>query len=132
MNRFLSSLQIGRVAIVVAGIVGLSTSAFASGLAGKYTSASKCSLAIEQLDMEAGMTEGYFKATSTGDGTCTWKGLGVAKQSHIALAGAVSLSAVLSFADLNWVFGPGGDQIQITFFDTEGKEINKQTFNRVK
>ena len=130
-NSFFGTAWV-RSMVAIICTFGLANVAFASGFAGKYTSAAKCSMTVEALDVERGMSEGYFYVVSKGDGTCPWQGVGVAKTTHVVVGALVSLSAALSFGDLNWAFGPGGDQVDITFFDTEGKQIFKQTFTRVK
>lgn len=133
-RRSLSKLQTAlvRAIVAMACAIGFSNFAFASGLEGKYVSDTKCLMTVEMLDIEKGMSEGFFKVMSEGDGTCHWKGVGVAKGTHLDVGAVVSLSAVLSFGDLNWVFGPAGDQVQITFFDINGKELYKQTYSRAK
>lgn len=137
MQHFLNFLslhfgmRLGRRLIAACCLLGFSIPAMAD-LEGHYTSDSKCDMKIEKLDMERGMTDGYFRVVSEGNGTCHWDGFGVAKRTHMDVAAVVSLSANLSFADLNWMFGPDGGQVEITFFDNSGKVLNKQTYNRVE
>lgn len=102
-------------------------SAFAE-MPGTYQSEANCTLNITKIDVESGYADGIYKLRSDGVGSCEWTGVGVAKRTHLEI-GLVS-GSLTSFADVNWVFGPAGDKVEIIYYDTDGKVRNKESFTR--
>ena len=104
-------------------------SAFAE-MPGTYVSDGKCTLQVNKIDIDSGYADGIYKLRSDGVGPCEWTGVGVAKRTHLEI-GLVS-GSLTSFADVNWVFGPAGDMVEITYYDSEGKVRNKESFTRAQ
>lgn len=107
----------------------LTASQFAfAGMDGTYTSEAECTLTVEVMDADAGYADAKYDLRSDGTGACEWTGIGLGKRFKIE-AGVVSQSTS-AFAEMNWVYGPEGDKVEITFFDTDGTLRHKEVFMR--
>jgi hypothetical protein len=112
--------------MLVTGVI-FSQLSFA-GLVGVYKSETDCKLTVEELGGNAGYADAKYSLRSDGTGACEWTGVGVGKRFKIE-AGLVSQSSV-AFAEVDWVFGPEGDKVEITYFDTDGSLRHKESFLR--
>lgn len=99
-----------------------------AGMAGTYKSEANCKLTVEEMTADSGYADAKYSLRSDGTGACEWTGVGVGKRFKIE-AGVVSQSTT-AFAEMNWVFGPEGDKVEITFFDTDGTLRHKESFQR--
>jgi len=99
-----------------------------AGMVGTYKSEDDCMLTVEVLADPAGYADAKYNLRSDGIGACEWTGVGVGKRFKIE-AGVVSQSTT-AFAEMNWVYGPEGDKVEITFYDTDGSMRHKESFQR--
>ena len=99
-----------------------------AGMDGTYKSDAECKLTVKALNDEAGYADAKYDVRSDGTGACEWTAVGVGKRFKIE-AGLVSQSTS-AFAELNWVYGPDGEKVEITFFDTDGSLRHTETFMR--
>ena len=99
-----------------------------AGMDGTYKSEANCTLTVEALDDDAGYADQKYAIRSDGTGACEWTGIGLGKRFKIE-AGVVS-QATTGFAEMNWVYGPEGSKVEITFFDTDGSVRHKEAFER--
>lgn len=97
-------------------------------MVGSYMSEEECRLEVQRLSQEAGYADALYSVRSDGKGACEWTGIGVGKRTFID-AGIVSGSS-RGFAEIHWVFGPAGSQIEITFFDPDGTVRYKESYAR--
>ena len=99
-----------------------------AGMDGTYKSDADCKLVVKALDDESGYADAKYDIRSDGTGACEWTAVGVGKRFKIE-AGVVSQSTS-AFAEMNWVYGPEGDKVEITFYDTDGSLRHTETFIR--
>ncbi|MGQ9426968.1 hypothetical protein ACXYTJ_15045 [Gilvimarinus sp. F26214L] len=97
-------------------------------LVGSYVSEEECTLTVETLDRAAGYADAVYSLRSDGFGSCEWTGLGVGKRTFID-AGIAS-GATRGFVEVQWPFGPAGEQVRVTFLDTDGSILRKETYTR--
>lgn len=115
------------LAFTVAGICGVSGMATAD-MDGIYISKDKCRLKVEQIAEDDGYADATFHLRSDGTGACEWTGVGVSKRTIID-AGIVSGSS-RAFVEMNWVYGPMGNKIEVTFYDTDGTKRYTDSYEK--
>lgn len=108
--------------------VGFCSQFALAGMDGQYKSDVNCTLTVKVLADAAGYADAKYDIRSDGPGACEWTGIGLGKRFKIE-AGVVS-QATTAFAEMNWVYGPEGDKVEITFYDTDGTLRHKEIFLR--
>ncbi len=117
-----------RLMFITLVLMMLSTFSFA-GLSGTYMSEADCKLTVEEIPGDAGYGDGQYRLRSDGTGACEWTGFGIGKRFKIE-AGMAS-QATSGFIEANWVFGPEGSKVELSFFDTDGTPAHKEVFQRI-
>jgi len=111
-------------------LIGMGIGGFAhAGLPGVYVSSDSCQLTVEMFDVKSGWADAVYALRSDGVGACEWSGVGVAKRTSIE-GGIISNGGSLGFANMSWVFGPEGNKIEVTYYDSDGTPRHKESFTR--
>ena len=118
-----------KLSLILASMVLILTAQISiAGMDGIYQSEAECKLTVKKVDDPAGYADAKYDVRSDGTGACEWTGVGVGKRFKIE-AGVISQSTS-AFAEMNWVYGPEGDKVEVTFYDTDGTLRHTETFVR--
>jgi hypothetical protein len=90
----------------------------------------KCTLIIKSLEASHQYGDEVLSVESSGVGSCEWSAIGIAKSSTIT-AGMVTNAGIITLIKLEFPFGPAGNRIEITSFEIDGSERNKEVFNKL-
>lgn len=89
--------------------------------------AAQCTLLLKSIEQTHKYGDAAFELESSGDGSCEWSAIGMAK-SYSITAGLITNSGTPAFVKVTFPYGPAGGHLQITTFDLDGTVRNEQTF----
>jgi len=90
----------------------------------------KCTLLIKSLAVSHKYGDEAFSIESSGVGSCEWSAIGISKSSTIT-AGMITNGGLITLLKLTFPFGPAGNRIEVTTFEIDGSERNKEIFTKL-
>jgi hypothetical protein len=94
---------------------------------GQDNGAGQCTLLLKSIEQTHKYGDAAFELESSGDGSCEWSAIGMAKSFSIT-AGLITNSGTPAFVKVTFPYGPAGGHLQITTFDLDGSVRNEQSF----
>jgi len=126
-------MKIRHLVPLVTGLLFASLTHAQSMIEGVYTSPAgengrgACTLEVKSIGKSPKYGDELYSLQSTGEGACEWTAIGLAKNFKIT-AGIVTSGGYAGFVAANWPFGPGGVQLNVASFNTDGSVRNNESF----
>lgn len=88
-----------------------------------------CTLEIKSLGKSPKYGDNLYSLMSSGEGSCEWTAVGLAKN-FVITGGVVTSGGYNGFVSLKWPFGPGGPQMNLDSYNPDGSARNSESFTR--
>ncbi len=88
-----------------------------------------CTVEVKSMGKSPKYGDELYSLQSAGEGACEWTAVGVAKNYAIS-GGMVTSGGDSVFVALKWPFGPGGKQMNLAAFNTDGSTRHSQSYTK--